>query len=188
MQKREELTEEFIKKICDLYGDEYDDTVEDSHFGGENWKPGVRADHKSLRLFKEELEDLGIHLSTGKLRKVLITGGVYSTQLSRSVSREWDRYEALPSKERVSKVAEVLSISPKTVNMYLPYERQVYKENPSEAAVAQKKWRDNKNEKVRCRIDRETLDLLKKYDIQVQDMERLMGPERAEYYARMMNQ
>jgi hypothetical protein len=49
--------EDFIDHICDLYGDYYDDTEEDSSIGGANWTPGQRAEHKSLRVFQEELED-----------------------------------------------------------------------------------------------------------------------------------
>lgn len=142
--KREEITDEFISRICSLYGDNYDDTEEDSSLGGEDWYPGKRADHKSLRIFKEELEEQDIHLSTSKIRKILITGGVYSTELSRSVSREWDRYSHLPPKKRREKVAEVLGISPSTVLTYLPYQRQVYKESPSENARTIKRWREKK--------------------------------------------
>ena len=60
--------EDFIDHICDLYGDYYDDTEEDSSIGGGNWAPGQRAEHKSLRVFQEELEDQGIKMSTAKIR------------------------------------------------------------------------------------------------------------------------
>lgn len=148
---RQQITVAFIRHICDLYGDYYDDREENSSIGGEDWKPGQRADHKSLRIFKEELEKFGMKLSTGKIRKILITGGVYSTELSRSVKKGYENFEVdavtgreLTKKERIVRTAEALEISPKTVSMYLPYERQVYKEERSEAAKSQKKWRDKK--------------------------------------------
>lgn len=143
--KREKITQEFIDKICSLYGDSYDDTEEDSSLGGSDWAPGKTAQHKSLRAFQEELEEKGIRLSTGKIRKILITGGVYSTQLSRSISREMERYENLPEKDRIKKVAEVLELSPKTVSMYSGYySRQVYGVEQSENAKTIKRWREKK--------------------------------------------
>lgn len=68
--KRERITKDFIEQICSLYGDEYDDTEEDSSLGGDDWSPGKEADHKSLRKFKEELDEMDIHLSTAKIRKI----------------------------------------------------------------------------------------------------------------------
>lgn len=142
--QREKITSDFIEQICALYGDEYNDSIEDSSLGGSDWAPGKTANHKSLRRFKEELDEAGVHLSTGKIRKILITGGCYSTQLSREVGRELERYSSLPEKERIRKVSEVLDISPKTVNMYSPYSRQVYNEEPSENARVIKTWREKK--------------------------------------------
>ncbi|WP_274941046.1 hypothetical protein [Chordicoccus furentiruminis] len=57
MIRKMNRNEDFIDHICDLYGDYYDDTEEDSSIGGANWTPGQRAEHKSLRVFQEELED-----------------------------------------------------------------------------------------------------------------------------------
>lgn len=140
--KRIRITEEFVKQICDLYSDQYDDTKEDSHIGGEDWEPGKEADHKSLRKFKEELEEEGIKLSTTKIRKILISGGVYSTELSRSVAKEWEKYHS------VEKVAEVLGISPSTVWTYLPYSKTVYGlEDKSPEAKAMERWRASKKSK-----------------------------------------
>lgn len=40
-------------------------------------------------MFKRELEDEGIFLSTGKIRKILITGGLYSSERSREIAVEY---------------------------------------------------------------------------------------------------
>ena len=36
----------YVKKICDLYGEVYDDREEDSKPGGLDWMPGIKADHE----------------------------------------------------------------------------------------------------------------------------------------------
>ena len=48
-------SDDFIKLICSLYGDTYDDREEDSRPGGEDWEPGVKAAHLSLGTFQKEL-------------------------------------------------------------------------------------------------------------------------------------
>ena len=69
-------SQDYINFICRLYGDAYDDREEDSRIGGENWEPGMRAAHKSIRLFQKELHEVyDIRLSRSKIQKILITGG-----------------------------------------------------------------------------------------------------------------
>lgn len=154
MAKRSEITADFIDRICELYNDCYDDAEEDSSIGGSDWKPGKLANHKSLASFKAELEESGIYLSTGKIRKILITGGRYSTTLSRSIDEELENYAYITSdKERIAKVAEKLSLSPKTVSMYMPYTRQVYNESPSQNAQSVKKWRLKRDEELQNRLE-----------------------------------
>ena len=145
--------EDFIDHICDLYGDYYDDTEEDSSIGGANWAPGQRAEHKSLCVFQEELRDMGINMSTAKIRKILITGGRYSTALSRSIEELMEEYKGLPDVE--SRVAEELGVKPSTVRTYVPYKRQVYNEDQSENAKSIKHWRNKKNMELQERIDEE---------------------------------
>lgn len=111
---------DFIKKICNIYNDRYDDREEDSKLGGEDWIPGKKADHTSLAAFKKELLDYGIDLSTTKIRKILITGECWSTERSREVA---DLYEKFGSVERVAKE---LGLSRALVTTYLPYGKVVY--------------------------------------------------------------
>ena len=84
------ISEAFIRYICTLYRDCYDDRLEDSRPpaagsrngqtdkrpAGADWEPGMPAGHKSLNAFQKELsEEHGIRLSTSKIRKILISGG-----------------------------------------------------------------------------------------------------------------
>lgn len=111
---------DYISFICSLYGDTYDDREEDSRPGGEDWEPGMKAAHLSLAAFQKELKERGIELSTAKIRKILITGGCWSTERSREVA---SLYKELKD---VKKVAEELDVTPALVTMYLPYEKTVY--------------------------------------------------------------
>lgn len=111
---------EYIAYICSLYGDYYDDRDEDSKIGGGDWQPGKKAKHRSLETFRQELKEQGIELSTAKIRKILITGGCWSTERSREVADMYEKYGS------VAKIAEVLEISTAMVTMSLPYEKTVY--------------------------------------------------------------
>ena len=120
-QNTQELRgKEYIEYICSLYGDSYDDREEDSRIGGEDWLPGKKANHRSLEAFRQELKEQGIELSTAKIRKILITGGCWSTERSREVVELYGKYRS------VAKVAEALGISTAMVTMSLPYEKTVY--------------------------------------------------------------
>ena len=112
---------DYIRLICSLYHDSYDDREEDSRPGGESWAPGQKALHTSLEAFRRELRDVhGIDLSTAKIRKILITGGLWTTERSRDVAELYARYGS------VSRVAEELGTSTGLVVTYLPYRRTVY--------------------------------------------------------------
>ncbi len=111
---------EYIQMICGLYGDIYDDRNEDSRFGGKDWVPGRKAKHLSLSAFQKELKDKGIYLSTAKIRKILISGGCWSTEQSREAARLYRQYGS------VTKVAEKMDVSAPMATMYLPYEKGVY--------------------------------------------------------------
>lgn len=129
----------FIDLICALYDDHYDDRKEDSAPGGADWTPGVTAEHKSLEAFRRELEDRDISLSTAKIRKILITGGLWSTATSREIKKQ---YEKLKS---IKLVAEKLEVSTALVTMYLPYEKVVYDlEEKSSGAKRVQRWREKR--------------------------------------------
>lgn len=135
-------SQEYIKQICDLYGDVYDDREEDSAPGGLDWQPGVKANHTSLQQFQHTLDqEYNIKLSTAKIRKILISGGCWTTERSREVAELFEKYGS------VARVAEELDVSDALVTMYLPYEKTVYDlEDKSGGAKRTEKWRERRND------------------------------------------
>lgn len=75
-----------------------------------NYKNGV-----SVRALAKQME-----LSPMKTRKILITGGCYSTDLSTEIGELYQDGKA------VGEIAELLGTTPANVNSYLPYERIIY--------------------------------------------------------------
>lgn len=141
-------SQEFADFICRIYGDVYDDREEDSSPGGLDWEPGKKARHKSLTAFRRELESVhNISLSTSKIRKILITGGCWSTERSREVNLLYEKYTGkdgggmTPEKAR-ARIADELAITPSLVSMLLPYDRVVYDlEDKTRNAVRCQEWR-----------------------------------------------
>lgn len=131
---------DFIEQICGLYNDIYDDREEDSSIGGDDWAPGKMANHTSLSSFQKELEEgYGIKLSSAKIRKILITGGCWTTERSREVA---ELYAKLGS---VAKVAKELGLSETLVKTYLPYNKVVYDlEDKSGNARRVERWREKR--------------------------------------------
>ena len=159
---KQEPSKEYIKYICDLYGDIYDDRIEDCkppaagddfRDPGEDWRPGQVADHKSLVAFQRELKAIGINLSSSKIRKILITGGCWSTERSREIADLFDLYTStkddggygFPEDLAAKKIATELEVSLVTVNVNLPYRNVVYNlENRSKNAVRCARYKDRK--------------------------------------------
>ena len=120
--------------ICRMYGDKYDDREEDSAPGGLDWKPGHKSKHKSLAAFRRELEVEGIALTTGKIKKILITGGCWTTERTREAGLLYERYtekkenggEGMGRADAIMRIASELEISQSMVCMSLPYDRVVY--------------------------------------------------------------
>lgn len=113
-------SQEYIRRICSLYGDVYDDREEDSKPNGLDWEPGVKACHKSISSFQKELDEIhGIHLSRIKLQKILITGGCWTTERSREIQWLFEEYTApegkngrgLSTDAAIRAIAEHLEIS-----------------------------------------------------------------------------
>lgn len=130
-----EPSSDYIKLICELYADTYDDREEDSKPGGWDWEPGVPAGHKSLNAFQRELRELhGISLSRTKMQKILITGGCWTTERSREVQEMYAEHirpaegggGGMKPAAAVRAIAEELQISAVSVAINLPYEKTVY--------------------------------------------------------------
>ena len=93
--------------------------------------------HTSLAAFQRELKNqYGIDLSTAKIRKILITGGCWSTERSREAAALYQKYGSVPH------VAEELGTTEALVKMYLPYSKTVYDlEEKSGNAKRIERWR-----------------------------------------------
>lgn len=141
--KNSDPSAEYVKMICELYGNVYDDREEDSRPGGEDWVPGIPADHLSLSAFQKRLENMGIKLSRTKVQKILTTGGCWTTERSREVQEMYEQFtkakkdggHGLTPKAAVVRIADELEISTVSVNINLPYGKVVYdlKEKSSNA-------------------------------------------------------
>ena len=155
-------TAEYIEYICNLYGDVYDDRLEDCkppaagdaiRIPGKDWVPGQVANHKSIIAFQRELEDKGIKLSSSKIRKILITGGCWSSERSREIGALFNQYIRPKSKggaglkrdAAIAKIESDLNISVVTVSVNLPYGSVVYNlEHKSSNAKRCAKYRAGK--------------------------------------------
>ena len=130
----------YIQEICGLYADHYDDRIEDSRpptagkkngqaekrLAGEDWEPGIQAGHKSLSVFQKELaEKHGICLSTSKIRKILVSGGCWTTERSREVQALYNELTqsrlGINPEKVVELISEKLGISKVSVDVNLPY-------------------------------------------------------------------
>ena len=88
----------------------------------------------SVRALAKELE-----MSPMKVRKILITGGVYSTDLSTEID------ELYKDGKKPAEIAALLNTSVANVNSYLPYERIIYNmDEKSVEADRQQRYRDRK--------------------------------------------
>ena len=157
-------TAEYIEQICSLYDDVYDDRIEDCkpptagvdfRTPGVDWVPGQVSNHKSLQSFQKELEEQGIKLSTSKIRKILITGGCWSTERSREIGQMFYRYTkpesegglGLNNDVAISRIAFELGVSIVTVSVNLPYQNVVYNlENKSSNAKRCARYKERKRQ------------------------------------------
>lgn len=107
----ESIQYDLIETVCSLYA------------------PGV-----SVRALAKKFD-----LSPMKIRKILITGKTYSTDLSTEIDELWR------DGKTVGEIAELLNMTTANVNAYLPYERIIYNmEEKSVEADRQQRYRDRK--------------------------------------------
>ena len=178
-------SQDYIDFICSLYGSSYDDRIENTspptagdnpRNPGDDWLPGTTANHKSLIAFQRELKEQGIKLSTSKIKKILITGGLWTTQQTRTIQELFARYTSssaistegikhgeedetdgveggMDPADAVKRIAEELEISTVSVSVSLPYSTVVYNlENCSSNAKRCKRYkkrREARRQKVK---------------------------------------
>lgn len=78
--------------------------------------PGDSGDHMSLRAIGDEM-----NLTPQRVRKFLITAGVYESETADKVRRLYDMGKIVPE------IMKEAGLSKATVNSYLPYSRPIYK-------------------------------------------------------------
>ncbi len=125
--------QELLTAVCDFYGEPVDDReLED-------------PDHISLH---DVADRFGITVM--KARKLLITGGLYSTSLSRKVQ------ELHAQGLTVAQITEETGLKRASINSYLLYEHIIYNlPDISIKAERQKQYRVRKRNSVRTDVERE---------------------------------
>ena len=125
--------QELLNAVCNFYGDPVDDRKEED------------PDHVSLHDVADQF-----NITVMKARKLLITGGLYSTALSRKVQELYS--QGLP----VAQIIEKTGLKRASVNSYLPYANIVYKlTDISIKAERQKQYRVRKRNAKRTDAERE---------------------------------
>jgi hypothetical protein len=125
--------QELLTAVCEFYGDPVDDRKEED------------PDHMSLHDVAEEF-----NITVMKARKLLITGGLYSTSLSRKVQ------ELHAQGLTVAQITEKTGLKRSSVNSYLPYTNIVYNlPDISIKAERQKQYRVRKRNNARTDAEKE---------------------------------
>lgn len=112
---------ELVEKVCSFFGRVYDDFEEERHLalrghrsGDEKWEE-LMGGEPTINETAAEFD-----ITPMKVRKLLITGGCYDTEIYR-------RIKALREQGKtVEAIAERIQKKSITVRSYLPYERVIY--------------------------------------------------------------
>ena len=125
--------QQLLNAVCDFYGDPVDDRKEEA------------PHHVSLHDVADEFD-----MTVMKARKLLITGGLYSTALSR-------RVQELHCKGlTVSQITEETGLKRSSINSYLPYAHIIYNlPDISIKAERQKQYRVRKRNNARNNSEKE---------------------------------
>ena len=67
-----------------------------------------------------------LSLNPIKVRKLLITAGVYESEIADAVNSAFEEKQGMPYKEALEAVAAELNLSKASVTSYLPYKKGVY--------------------------------------------------------------
>ena len=125
--------QELLTAVCEFYGDPVDDRKQED------------PDHISLHDVAEEFD-----ITVMKARKLLITGGLYSTSLSRKVQ------ELHAEGLTVAQITEKSDLKRASINSYLPYTNIVYNlPDISIKAERQKQYRVRKRNNARTDAEKE---------------------------------
>ena len=101
---KQKITQELLNQIADAFGEPYDDR-------------NCMAEHKpSLREIAEQFD-----ISPIRMRKLLITAGVYSTEMSREIAKY------IADGLSIDAIQHKMHLSRASVHSYIPYSKTVYK-------------------------------------------------------------
>ncbi len=112
---------ELVEKVCAFFGRVFDDFEVERHAALRGLRPGsmkwieIMGDEPSINETAEKF-----CMSPMKVRKLLITGGCYDTEIFREIRKSKD------TGLTVEEIAEKIKKKPITVRSYLPYERVIY--------------------------------------------------------------
>lgn len=125
--------QELLTAVCEFYGDLVDDRKDED------------PDHVSLHDVAAEFD-----ITVMKARKLLITGGLYSTSLSRKVQELHDQGLT------VAQITEQTGLKRASINSYLPYSNIIYNlPDISIKAERQKQYRVRKRNNTRTDTEKE---------------------------------
>jgi hypothetical protein len=115
--------------------------------------------HPSLAEIVRRISEQETHtgLNPIKIRKLLITAGVYESKIADQVNAEFEKHKEEGYKEALCSTARALQLSRSSVTSYLPYEKVVYmkKNHASVDADRMRKCRERKDvvEKIQNEAD-----------------------------------
>lgn len=121
---RDASMRELMDEVIDYYGENYDD------------RAPMETDHVSIRDVSKEFD-----MSILKVRRILITANMYSTEISRRVQK------LIANGQSVSEVMKNTGLSKASVQSYLPYSKGIYKMDEV-SVVADCKRRQREREKA----------------------------------------
>ena len=117
----EEIQGQLVDKVCNYFGRVYNDAEQERLLSLRGHRPGDEAWQEimlGLPTINETAEEFNV--TPAKIRKILVTGGYYDTELYRSIMEL--RTQGLGAEE----IAEKIGKKKVTVQSYLPYEKVIY--------------------------------------------------------------
>ena len=117
----DEIQGQLVDKVCKYFGRVYGDAEQERHQALRGHRPGDEAWQKimqGLPTINETAKEF--HVTPAKIRKILVTGGCYNTELYRRIK------ELRKQGMDVEEIAEKLGKTKGTIQSYLPYEKVIY--------------------------------------------------------------